>query len=123
MLHVYAIIVHNVKKESNTSVLMATLHSKLFLLILFSTIPFSLYGTVGIRSEDLQYLRSMSYLFLCKLRTYGYMRKHAPPDNRVVRHCRLHYECAFIRYKSISKLSSQSAQEIFLRIPPLALSR
>lgn len=34
--------------------------------------PFrSLYGIVGIRSEDLQYLRPMSYLFLCKLRTCG----------------------------------------------------
>lgn len=44
-------------------------------------------------------------------------------DNRAVRHSRLHYECAFIRYKSVSKSSPQSAQETFLGLSSLALSR
>lgn len=65
MLRVYAIITYNPKKESNTTVLMGDLAFKS--LPAYPVFPpfRSLYGTVGIRSEDLQYLRSTSYLFLC----------------------------------------------------------
>jgi len=85
---------------------------------LSSTFLYSL-RSVGTRSESSQYLRPASYLFLRKPGILGAHTEDTfrPPwrtDNRVVRHSRLHYECAFIRYKSVSKSSSQRAQETFL---------